>query len=107
MGSRDAERDARGLELSLRAHEPLRHRRLRDEERARDLLDLETAERRRSPRRPMRAASTRPHSSRKTCSRIAYASLSGWISIAPPRRAAGMRDASSIAASMSGASKKQ
>jgi hypothetical protein len=34
-----------------------------------------------------------------------YTSFSGRISIAPPRRAAGIRDASSIAASTSSASK--
>ena len=34
---RHAERDARSADLPLRAHEPLRHRRLGDEERARDL----------------------------------------------------------------------
>ena len=58
-----------------------------------------------SPRRPIRLARTRPHSSRKTCSRIAYCSLRGRTSIAPPMRAAGMRAASSIAASRSSASK--
>ena len=52
------------------------------------------------------AARTRPHSSRKTCSRVASYSLDdGRTSIAPPSRAAGIRDASSIAASRSSASK--
>ena len=41
---RDAERDARVADLPLRAHEPLRERRLRDEERARDLRRAQTAD---------------------------------------------------------------
>jgi hypothetical protein len=42
---RDAEGDAGVADLPLRAHEPLRHRRLRHEERPRDLARLEPAER--------------------------------------------------------------
>ena len=42
---RHAERDAGGLDLLLRAHEALRHRRLGDEERARDLGRGQPAER--------------------------------------------------------------
>ena len=42
---RHAERDACRLDLRLRAHEPLRHRRVRQEERARDLLGRQAAER--------------------------------------------------------------
>ena len=60
-----------------------------------------------SPRKPIRAARTRPHWSRKTCSRIGYHSTIGRTSTAPPRRAAGIRAASSIAASRSSASKKK
>jgi hypothetical protein len=45
VGGRHPERDARIADLSLRAHEPLRHRRVRDEERAGDLLGREPAER--------------------------------------------------------------
>ena len=41
---RDAERDAGAADLPLRAHEPLRHRRLRDEERVRDLGRREAAD---------------------------------------------------------------
>ena len=41
---RHAERDAGRLDLPLRAHEPLRHRLVGDEERPRDLLRGETAE---------------------------------------------------------------
>ena len=58
-----------------------------------------------SPRKPIRVARTRPHSSRKTWSRVATHSTTGRTSIAPPSRAAGMRAASSIAASRSSASK--
>jgi hypothetical protein len=42
---RHAKRNARELDLALRAHQPLRHRRLADEERARDLARVEAAER--------------------------------------------------------------
>ena len=199
---RHAERDPGGPDLALRAHEPLRHRRLGDEEGARDLVGRQAAERpqrerdlrvererrvaageeqleplvrdrrrrpssssvasgtsssrvfaasvrsrrmrsiarlravvtsharglagapsrgqrsaaianaswaassarSKSPRKPIRAARTRPHSSRKTCSRARYHSTTGRTSIAPPRRAAGIRAASSIAASRSSAS---
>jgi hypothetical protein len=45
VGRGDAERDAGGLDLVLGADQPLRHRRLRDEEGAGDLLGGETAER--------------------------------------------------------------
>ena len=38
-------RDARVANLPLRPHQPLRHRRRRDEERARDLVGVEPAER--------------------------------------------------------------
>ena len=41
----DAERNAGRLDLALGAHEPLRHRRLGDEERARDLVGRQTSER--------------------------------------------------------------
>ena len=57
-----------------------------------------------SPRKPMSAARTRPHSSRKTWSRMAYRSTSGRISIAPPMLAAGIFAASAMAASRSSAS---
>ena len=43
--ARHAERDAGVADLALRAHEPLRHRRFGHEERARDLVRLESAER--------------------------------------------------------------
>ena len=55
-----------------------------------------------SPRKPIRAARTRPHSSRKTP--LDQRSTTGRTSIAPPMRAAGIRAASSIAASRSSAS---
>ena len=45
MVRRHAEGDRRVADLPLRAHEPLRHRRLGDEEGARDLVGLEAAER--------------------------------------------------------------
>ena len=45
VGRRDAERDPGRPDLALRAHEPLRHRRLGDEERARDLVRPEPAQR--------------------------------------------------------------
>ncbi len=45
VGRRHAERDPGVLDLPLRAYEPLCHRRLRHEERARDLGRLEPAER--------------------------------------------------------------
>ncbi len=41
---RHAERDPRGADLLLRSHEPLGHRRLRDEERVRDLRRREPAD---------------------------------------------------------------
>jgi len=41
---RDPERDSRSPDLLLRPHEPLRHRRLRHEERAGDLVRREAAE---------------------------------------------------------------
>ena len=58
-----------------------------------------------SPRKPIRVARTRPHSSRKTCSRVVPVHLEGRISTAPPMRAAGTRAATSIAASRSSASR--
>ena len=60
-----------------------------------------------SPRKPISAARTRPHCSRKVCSRIARPQSSGRISTPPPMRAAGILAASSIAASRSSASRKQ
>ena len=45
MVGRHPERDPGRLDLALRAHEPLRHRRLRHEERARDLAGGQAAER--------------------------------------------------------------
>ena len=45
LGRRHAERDARDRDLPLRAHQPLRHRRLLDEERLGDLGRREAAER--------------------------------------------------------------
>ena len=45
MVGRHAERDPGGLDLVLRPHEPLGHRRLGDQERARDLLGRQPAER--------------------------------------------------------------
>ena len=45
MVGRHAERDAGGLDLALRPHQPLRHRRLRDQERAGDLAGRQAAER--------------------------------------------------------------
>jgi hypothetical protein len=45
MSGRDAKRDPGGLDLALRADEPLGHRRLGDEEGAGDLLGLEAAQR--------------------------------------------------------------
>ena len=58
-----------------------------------------------SPRKPIRAARTWPHWSRKTWSSGRYHSAIGRTSIAPPMRAAGTFEASSIAASRSSASK--
>ena len=54
-----------------------------------------------SPRKPTSDASTRPHSSRKTCSSKRYISASGRTSTEPPKRAAGILAASSMAASRS------
>ena len=45
VSRRDAERDAGVADLALRANEPLRHRRLGDEERTRDLVGRQAAER--------------------------------------------------------------
>ena len=187
MRGRHPERDARGADLALGAHEPLRHRRLGDQEGAGDLVgasgpprvrsvsatcastasagwqqvnrsssrssgivvvihlhldglrDLQepgllgeraiapirsiarlravvtsharglpgvpsrgqrsaaianascaaSSARSKSPRKPIRAARTRPHSSRKTRSRIAITPRAGRTSIAPPSRARG------------------
>ena len=43
MRRRDPERDSRGLDLALGPHDPLRHRRLRHEEGARDLAGRQPA----------------------------------------------------------------
>ena len=60
-----------------------------------------------SPRKPIRAASTRPHCVAEDLLEDRYHSTIGRTSIAPPMRAAGIRAASSIAASRSSASKKR
>ena len=45
MGRRDTKRDSGHLDLPLRSDQPLRHRLLRDEKGARDLLRTQAAER--------------------------------------------------------------
>ena len=58
-----------------------------------------------SPRKPISAARTRPHCVAEDLLEDRYHSTIGRTSIAPPMRAAGIRAASSIAASRSSASK--
>ena len=83
---RHAQRDAGVADLPLRADEPLRERRLRDEEGARDLGRLEAADEAQRQTRPAPRARA-PGGSRR---RSARAARRGW---SPPRRPGAPRPA--------------
>src|SRR2546429_629225 len=106
MVGRDAEGDPGVADLPLRAHEPLRHRRLRDEEGAGDLLErdrtrflkgvlgeLEVAE------DADQAREDAPPFGTKDALDLVQCSTTGLTSTEPPCRAAGIFEANSIASS--------